>query len=259
MGKIDFPIVLIIKALNRKNLTIKNKMSMKKLATIGFVVTALCLTISCGQPNKETNKLAKNENANIGEQVPIQTSDDAINALKSGNKRFVESILINTDYKKQIEQTKTGQKPHSVILSCMDSRVPPEIIFDQGIGNIFVIRVAGNIEDENVLGSMEYAVEHSGSKLIVVMGHNHCGAVTGAVKDIKLGNLTQLVEQIKPAIKSDPNNPETIDETAKNSVQITIADILKNSTIISEMVKENKIAIVGAFYDIETGVVSFTD
>ena len=104
----------------------------------------------------------------------------------------------------------------------MDSRVPPEIIFDQGIGKIFVIRVAGNIEDDNIVGSMEYAVEHSGSKLIVVMGHSGCGAVTGAVKDVKVGNLTQLLDQIKPAIKSDPADPGTIDETAKNSVKITI-------------------------------------
>jgi carbonic anhydrase len=141
----------------------------------------------------------------------------------------------------------------------MDSRVPPEIIFDQGIGNIFVLRVAGNIEDENILGSMEYAVEHSGSRLIVVMGHNHCGAVTGAVKDIKLGNLTQLVEQIKPAIKSDPGNPETIDETAKINVKMTITDILNRSDIIRELVHEKKVAIVGAFYDIETGLVTFLE
>ena len=179
--------------------------------------------------------------------------------LKNGNKRFVESKLENTNYKKQIEQTKAGQKPHSVILSCVDSRVPPEIIFDQGIGNIFVIRVAGNIEDENVLGSMEYAVEHSGSKLIVVMGHNHCGAVTGAVEDIKLGNLTQLVNQIKPAIKSNPNNPNIIDETAKNNVKITIMDILNKSDVIREMVNEKKVAIAGAFYDIETGAVTFME
>jgi carbonic anhydrase len=135
----------------------------------------------------------------------------------------------------------------------------PEIIFDQGIGNIFVIRVAGNIEDDNILGSIEYAVEHAGSKLIVVMGHSHCGAVTGAVKDIKLGNLTQLIDQIKPAIKTDPNDPATIDITAKNSVAITMSDILAKSEIISEMVKVKKVAAVGAFYDIETGKVTFME
>jgi carbonic anhydrase len=221
------------------------------------MITAVFLICSCLQQNKEPVKSEQNDLVKIAEQMPIQTSDDAIKELKNGNKRFVENKLVKTNYKEQIEQTKTGQTPHTVILSCMDSRVPPEIIFDQGIGNIFVIRVAGNIEDENVLGSMEYAVEHSGSRLIVVMGHNHCGAVTGAVKDIKLGNLTQLVDQIKPAIKGDPNMPETIDETAKNNVKITMNDILNRSSIIRELVHEQKVALTGAFYDIETGVVTF--
>jgi carbonic anhydrase len=232
---------------------------MKNLAATLFVITTLCITFSCGQQKKESGKSEKNESLSIGEKVTVQTSDDAIKELKNGNKRFIETRLSNTNYKEQIEKTKTGQKPHSVILSCMDSRVPPEIIFDQGIGNIFVIRVAGNVEDENVLGSMEYAVEHSGSKLIVVMGHNHCGAVTGAVKDIKLGNLTQLVEQIKPAIKSDPAKPETIDETAHNNVKLTMNDILNRSDIIRELVNDKKVAIVGAFYDIETGIVTFLE
>lgn len=232
---------------------------MKKLTALVFGMMVLCLTVSFGQQHKKVDKSEKNEAVGIGLQGLIQSSDDAIKELKNGNKRFVESKLENTNYKKQIEQTKAGQKPHSVILSCMDSRVPPEIIFDQGIGNIFVIRVAGNIEDENVLGSMEYAVEHSGSKLIVVMGHNHCGAVTGAVEDIKLGNLTQLVNQIKPAIKSNPNNPNIIDETAKNNVKITIMDILNKSDVIREMVNEKKVAIAGAFYDIETGAVTFME
>ncbi len=106
---------------------------------------------------------------------------------------------------------------------------------------------------------MEYAVEHAGSKLIVVMGHSHCGAVTGAVKDIKLGNLTQLVEQIKPAIKSDTTNPNIINETAQNNVKMTIDDIMKKSEIIREFVEEKKVSIIGAFYDIETGVVTFME
>jgi carbonic anhydrase len=232
---------------------------MKNLIAVLCVITVLCITFSCGQQKREPGKSEKSDIVKTNAAVIIQTSDDAINELKNGNKRFIENSLVNTGYKDQIEKTKTGQKPHSVILSCMDSRVPPEIIFDQGIGNIFVLRVAGNIEDENILGSMEYAVEHSGSRLIVVMGHNHCGAVTGAVKDIKLGNLTQLVEQIKPAIKSDPGNPETIDETAKINVKMTITDILNRSDIIRELVHEKKVAIVGAFYDIETGLVTFLE
>jgi carbonic anhydrase len=232
---------------------------MKKLNASVFVISILFFIFSCGQQVREPNKSKKDEAESTNNQVLIQTYDEAVKELKSGNKRFMENKLVNTNYKKQIEYTKSGQKPHSVILSCIDSRVPPEIIFDQGIGNIFVIRVAGNIEDENVLGGMEYAVEHSGSKLIVVLGHSHCGAVTGAVQDIKLGNLTQLLAQIKPAIKSNPNDPKTIDETAQNSIKITIDDILKRSDIIREFVHDKKIAIVGAFYDIETGEVVFLE
>jgi carbonic anhydrase len=232
---------------------------MKKSITKIVIITVLFLSFQCTQQSKEPTKSENKDTVSMPVQVIIETSNDAIKELKNGNKRFVDSKLVNTNYKKQIEQTKTGQKPHSVILSCMDSRVPPEIIFDQGIGNIFVIRVAGNIEDDNIVGSMEYAVEHSGSKLIVVMGHSRCGAVTGAVKDVKIGNLTQLLDQIKPAIKSAPNAPDIIDETAKNSVKITIIDILKRSKIIKEMLDEKKIAIVGAFYDIETGMVTFMD
>jgi len=228
---------------------------MKNLNLLILLITFLCLSFSCIQKDKESNESVDFSS----ERHLIQTSEDAVKELKDGNKRFVGSKLVNTNYKKQIEQTKAGQKPHSVILSCMDSRVPPEILFDQGIGNIFVIRIAGNIEDENVLGSLEYAVEHSVSKLIVVMGHSHCGAVTGAVENIKLGNLTQLVDQIKPAVKSNPNNPNIIEESAKNSVKITIDDILNKSEIIHELVLKKKVAIVGAYYDIETGVVTFME
>lgn len=232
---------------------------MKKLAIKGCMLAALFLTLSCGQQSNGPNKPEKDGMGEGSEQPVIETQYEAIIELKDGNKRFLEGKLINTNYKNQIERTKAGQKPHSLILSCIDSRVPCEIIFDQGIGNIFVIRVAGNIEDDDALGGMEYAVEHTGSKLIVVLGHSHCGAVTGAVKGIKLGNLTHLLDQIKPAIKSDINDPNTIDETAKNNVKITISDILNRSDIIREMVNEGKVGIVGAFYDIETGKVIFLE
>jgi carbonic anhydrase len=232
---------------------------MKKLSVLVFTIMFMFIAMSYGQKNVDHNKSEKKTVVEAGAKAGIQSPAGALKELKEGNQRFVSSKLLNIDYKKQIEQTKSGQKPHSVILSCMDSRVPPEIIFDQGIGNIFVIRVAGNIEDENVLGSLEYAVEHSGSKLIVVMGHNHCGAVTGAVEDIKLGNLTQLVGQIRPAIKEGADEAGTIEETSKNNVKVTITDILNKSHIINELVKEKKVAITGAFYNIETGAVTFME
>ncbi len=207
--------------------------------------------------NKGTHNLTDKENKS--HQVVINTPDEAIVELKKGNERFLNNQLINTNYKNQIEQTKDDQHPHSVILSCLDSRIPPEIIFDQGIGNVFVARNAGNIEDLNVLGSMEFATKVKGTKLIVVMGHTHCGAVKGAVADAKLENLTQLLDQIKPAIIKNDDKEKMVDDTARNSVKITIADILKRSATISELVKENKVKIVGAYYDLATGKVVFME
>ncbi|NLK66113.1 MAG: carbonic anhydrase [Campylobacteraceae bacterium] len=185
------------------------------------------------------------------------TSSSALQELKDGNARFLAKKPINTDYEKQIAETKDGQKPHSAILTCMDSRVPPEIIFDQGIGNIFSLRNAGNIEDPNILGSLEYAVKFAGSKLIVVMGHTNCGAVTGAVENVESGNLSQLLDQIKPSIKDPLDDPKVVDKTAMNNVKKTINDILVTSPTIKEMVDKGEIEIIGAFYDLSTGKVDF--
>ena len=196
-------------------------------------------------------------NKNKQREVIVNNSREAFEELKEGNRRFLAGQSANTNYLEQIEQTKNGHQAHSVILSCMDARVPPEIIFDQGIGNVFVIRNAGNLEDENVLGSLEYSVHHSTAKLIVVMGHSHCGAVTGALNDIEHGHLSQLVEQIKPAIKTDKTGPYILTETAKNSVLQTISDIEERSESIRNLLNEHKISIIGAYYETETGEVFF--
>jgi carbonic anhydrase len=223
-----------------------------------FLVFSVFL-ISCGQKKIETDiSHSSDSKVKIHEHPAINSSDEALNELKNGNNRFVEGKLENTDYKEQVQSTKDDQHPHSVILSCLDSRVPPEIIFDQGFGNIFVARVAGNIEDANILGSLEFATKIKGSKLIVVMGHNKCGAIKGAVDNAELGNLTQLVEQIKPSITGDKSNPDKmLDETSRNNVKLTIENILKHSDVISALVKEGKVKIVGAYYDLNTGKVEF--
>lgn len=224
---------------------------MKKIRLLFVGLISAFVLVSC------TDKKVNEEQTTTKVNVTINTADDALSELKNGNKRFIDKKFINTNYEEQIEKTKEKQTPHTVILSCMDSRVPPEIIFDQGIGNIFVVRNAGNIEDENVLGSMEYAVKFAGAKLIVVMGHSHCGAVKGTIANVQDGNLTQLVEQIKPAIPTDKETINIEETTVKNNVKITIQDILSKSSIIKEMVNSNKIKIVSAFYDIETGNVVF--
>ena len=190
-------------------------------------------------------------------EVIVHSSQESFNELKNGNARFLKGESININYLEQIEQTKKGHQAHAVILSCMDARVPPEIVFDQGIGNLFVIRNAGNLEDENVIGSIEYAVRYSTAKLIVVMGHSHCGAVTGALNDIQHGHLSQLVEQIKPAIKTDKSCENILTDTAKFSVLQTISDIKERSESISELLAEEKISIIGAYYEVETGEVFF--
>ena len=188
--------------------------------------------IACSHPIKPVEVHAK--------EIIVSTPREALIQLKIGNKRFLKDSLININHLEQIEITKHGHKAYAVVLSCMDSRVPPEIIFDQGIGNIFVVRNAGNLEDHNVLGSIEYSVTQSSAKLIVVMGHSHCGAVTGAVNDIKHGHLSQLVEQIKPSIKHHKSHPNVINETAKHSVQQTIDDIVSRSKSIRDLITQKK-------------------
>ena len=224
-----------------------------------FVIAAGFLFVSCEQNKTQTENQPSSEKE-VVHAAAINTPDDALAEMKTGNQRFLSEKFINTDYKNQIENTKADQHPHTLILSCLDSRIPPEIIFDQGIGNIFVARVAGNVEDANILGSMEFATKVKGTKLIIVMGHNRCGAVKGAIDNAELGNLTQLVNQIKPAIVSDTINADRmLNESAKNNVKMTIDDILKSSTVISDLVKENKVKIVGAYYDLTTGQVTFLE
>lgn len=233
------------------------KKSVFMLAILGS--TLLSVSLLQAQTKSTTGSKKPIENKEV-KHTPINTPDDALAELKKGNQRFLENKLINTNYKKEIEATKNDQHPHSLILSCLDSRIPPEIIFDQGIGNIFVARVAGNIEDQNILGSMEFATKVKGAKLILVMGHSKCGAVKGAIDNAELGNLTQLVDQIKPAIAGDKSNMDMLlTETAKKNVQLTIDDILKQSPVVNELVKVGKVKIAGAYYDISTGKVDFID
>ena len=195
------------------------------------------------------------------EHAAPQTPDEAIAMLKDGNKRFLTDSLQNTDYRDQIASTKDGQHPFACVLSCLDSRIPPEILFDQGIGNIFVSRVAGNIVDSDILGSMEYAAVVKGVKVILVMGHNGCGAVTGAVAGdggALPANLGQLLVKIRPAKTGDTTNKDKmIDESARNNVQMTIANIKSRSKEINDLVTNKKLMIVPAYYDIKTGKVEF--
>lgn len=185
-----------------------------------------------------------------------KTADEALQELIEGNQRYVKNVSIHHNFIDEAHHSEKEQHPHTFVLSCIDSRVPPEIVFDQGIGNLFVARVAGNIEDPNILGSMEYAVQVKGTKLLVVLGHSNCGAVQGAIDNVNLGHLTQLTNQIKVAFNEHRTYPlpeHISDETGRLNVLSTIDDILFSSKIIRDLVNQEKIKIVGTFYDLHTG------
>lgn len=187
--------------------------------------------------------------------------------LKEGNKRFVKGEVTLRNHKEQIRRAAASQYPKAIVLSCVDSRVPVEDVFDQGIGDMFVARVAGNIVNADILGSMEFACKVSGARFILVLGHEHCGAVKGAVDSVKLGNITAMLEKIKPAVNSfsDYNgekassNTEFVHMVAKKNVQLSVAGIRQGSSILLEMETAGEIMITGAMYDMKTGQVDFIE
>ncbi len=190
------------------------------------------------------------------------TPQIAHNILVEGNMRFVANLKAQRNLKEQVFETSNGQYPFAVILSCIDSRVPAELVFDQGIGDIFSVRVAGNIINDDVLGSIEYACKVAGSKIVVVMGHTKCGAVTAACNGVELGNITTLLSKIKPAVskyKKDNTNftDEMIENVSLENVNVSIKKITKESSILKDMEANNEIEIIGAMYDVNTGKVEF--
>ncbi|RZM25638.1 MAG: carbonic anhydrase [Pedobacter sp.] len=192
------------------------------------------------------------------------TPDLALEILKEGNGRFVNNLKANRNLLQQVNDTSTGQFPFATILSCMDSRTSAELIFDQGLGDIFSIRIAGNIINEDILGSMEYATKVVGTKIIIVLGHTKCGAIVGACNHVELGKLTGLLDKIKPAIEAVPGyegrdgkDRDFVNQVTEMNVHLTMARIRKESAIISELEQSGAIKIVGGVYDIETGAVTF--
>jgi len=199
-----------------------------------------------------------------------QTQDNltpalALDILKEGNERFVNNIKTHRNLLQQVNETSSGQFPFAAILSCIDSRTSAELIFDQGLGDIFSIRIAGNILNEDILGSMEFACKIAGSKLIVVLGHTKCGAIEGACNNIVLGNITALLNKIKPAITQETKtiterngrNKAFLENVTINNVFITVQKIKEQSSILNEMEQTKQIKIIGGLHDIETGQVIF--
>ena len=193
------------------------------------------------------------------------TPSVALEILKDGNKRFVSNLKINRNLLQQANETSDGQHPFAVILSCIDSRTSAELIFDQGLGDVFSVRIAGNIINEDILGSMEFGCKVAGAKIIVVLGHTKCGAVKGACDNVTLGNLTSLISKIKPAVEQESATAENrnssnaifVENVAELNVSLSVKNILLKSPIIAEMVKNGDIGIVGGIHDITTGEVKF--
>lgn len=193
------------------------------------------------------------------------TPSMALELLKEGNKRFINNLKVNRNLLQQANETSDGQHPFAVILSCIDSRTSAELIFDQGLGDIFSVRIAGNIINEDILGSMEFGCKVAGSKIIVVLGHTKCGAVKGACDHVEMGNLTALLTKIRPAVDDETEtkenrssaNPVFVENVATINVKRTVKSIMERSPILKEMIESGQIGIVGGTHDIATGEVTF--
>lgn len=189
----------------------------------------------------------------------------ALELLKEGNKRFVNNLRVNRNLLQQANETSEGQHPFAVILSCIDSRTSAELIFDQGLGDVFSVRIAGNIINEDILGSMEFGCKVAGSKIIVVLGHTKCGAIKGACDHVEMGNLTALLTKIRPAVDEETttigtrnsSNSIFVENVAAINVKRTVKSIMERSPILKEMIESGEIGIAGGIHDITTGEVTF--
>ncbi|MDN3491374.1 carbonic anhydrase family protein [Winogradskyella bathintestinalis] len=207
--------------------------------------------------------------AHTRETQATMTPEKSLQYLKEGNVRFQNNLKANRNLLEQVNDTSEGQFPFATILSCIDSRVSAELVFDQGLGDIFSVRIAGNFVNEDILGSMEFASKLAGTKLIVVLGHTSCGAIKGACDNAKLGNLTKLIEKISPAVEAvkEPKDPdlrnsknlEFVDNVSHMNVDLTIDRIHAESPVLSEMEKSGEIKIIGAMYDVNSGAVTFNE
>ena len=192
----------------------------------------------------------------------------ALNILKEGNDRFVNNLKSNRNLLEQVNATRDGQWPFATILSCIDSRTSAELVFDQGLGDIFSVRIAGNIVNTDILGSMEFACKLAGSKLIVVLGHTKCGAVKGACDHVEMGNLTELLAKLQPAVYQEKetkidlrnsHNNSFVENVATINVKRNVINIIERSFILEQLVESGEIGVIGAMYNIETGKVEFYD
>jgi carbonic anhydrase len=245
--------------------------SRRAFVTTSTAAAAIGLLSACNAKPEDTKPA---EVAAVPQEPPVvaltkeardqMTPDSIIQKWKDGNARFREGRKIQRDFLAEQRATASGQFPAGILLSCVDSRAPAEILFNLGMGDVFNARVAGNFENPDILGSMEFATKLAGAKVVLVMGHSACGAVAGAIANAKLGNLTQLLAKIQPAIKATEyagartaDNAEFVDAVARTNINLTISNIRKNSKVIADLEKSGAVKVAGAFYDLKTGEVEF--
>lgn len=197
----------------------------------------------------------------------MTSPQEALELLREGNYRFLNNLEANRDLLQQVNETRDGQFPFAVILSCIDSRTGAELIFDQGLGDIFSIRIAGNVINDDILGSMEFACKIAGSKLIVVLGHTKCGAILGACDNVQMGNLSTLLNKIQPSVyfertvaeNRNSANAEFVEKVSRIQVKRSVENIIEQSVVLREMIEKNEVGLIGAIYDVETGKVDFLE
>ena len=235
--------------------------TMLSLATILFSCNNGTNTENATSTTNEAVKPVVSHVMTKEEQAKL-TPDAVLQEFIEGNKRFQSGVTILRDHSQQARKSAPGQYPKAVVLSCIDSRVPVEDVFDQGLGDVFVGRVAGNFVNEDLLGSMEFACKVAGAKLVLVMGHQHCGAIKGAIDDVKLGNITAMLSKIKPAVamsqdftgEKNSKNDEFVKHVSENNVRLAIKNIREKSPILKEMEDKGEIKVIGAFYNLTNGL-----
>ncbi len=252
-------------------------MKLNSFATL--VIFTIIVCISCKEPNKK-QEVTESKDTQTSQDIVksvltleeqnAMTAEQILDKLKEGNENFVNNTLTQRDHSEQRRKAVIGQYPKAIVLSCVDSRVPVEDVFDLGIGDIFVARVAGNIENSDIIGSMEFATAVAGSKVIIIMGHTACGAVKHAIdntdaKSMGMTSLQNLLNEIKPAVHAkkgeelSSKNKTLTNRIITNNVRKTVGDILAKSPEIAKLEKENTLKIVGAVYNMETGIVKFLE
>ena len=205
--------------------------------------------------------------AHTKETQSTATTEKALQFLREGNYRFLNNLKVNRNLLQQVNETRDGQFPFAVVLSCIDSRTSAELVFDQGLGDIFSIRIAGNVINDDILGSMEFSCKIAGSKLIVVLGHSKCGAIKGACDNVQLGNLSTLLNKIQPSVyyektvteNRNSKNAEFVEKVAEIQVKKSVETIIERSVVLREMIENKEVGLIGALYNVETGEANFLE